>query len=264
MVLLSVAIIIALLITIGLPIVAGIWLNKKLNLTWRVITLGALGYFVVQALVTLLISGLAGLVDNGVLVLSNHAFIVVQLTMSILFGALLGVIVRWAAMKYYRESLSGLNAALGIGLGYGGVESIIRVGLPLLMTYITMLSNIRIDPQTTQLTPELIAQIEALWQVSAWVPLAGSLERIAALVMHITVTMLIWQSFLRKNNLWLGAAVGLDMLINGSIVGLAEAGLAYGWVVLLAVLFMAGNLFLLYRLKVFEPYNDKPQINVSG
>lgn len=264
MVVLNIAIIIALLITIGLPIVAGIWLNKKLNLTWRVITLGALGYFVVQALVTLLISGLAALVDNGVLVLSNSAFIVVQLTMSIIFGALLGVFVRWVAMKYYRESLSGLNAAIGIGLGYGGVESIIRVGLPLLMTYITMLSNISIDPQTTQLAPELITQIETLWQVSAWVPLAGSLERIAALVMHITVTMLIWQCFIRKNRLWLGTAVGLDVLINGSIVGLAEAGLAYGWVVLIASLFMAGNLFLLYQLKIFEPDNNKLEIKVPG
>jgi uncharacterized membrane protein YhfC len=91
-----------------------------------------------------------------------------------------------------------------------------------------------------------------LWQIQPFVPLAGSLERIAALVMHISVTVLVLQAFTRKNTTWLAAAFGLELLVNGMILGLAEAGLAYGWVILIAVILMAANLYLLYRLDAFD------------
>ena len=248
MVLLSVAIVIALLVTIGLPIAAGIWLNKHAQVPWRVITYGALGYFVVQALMTFVLIGFTALVENSTPSFSERAFFIAQLALSILIGALLGVIIRWAGMKYLKEPLVSLEAAFGIGVGYGGIESIVRVGLPLMMTFFSMVSNLNIDPQTTTLEPEILTQLEALWQVQAYVPLVGSLERVAALVMHITVTLLILQAFTQKNNLWLGAAVGLEVLINGLIVGLAEAGLPYGWVILLSLVLMAGNIYLLSRL----------------
>jgi uncharacterized membrane protein YhfC len=252
MVLLMAAIIIALLVTIVLPILAGVWLNKNLAVPWRVITYGALGFFILQALLTLIFSGLMMLIENETLSLSEPSLYITQLLMSIFFGALLGVIIRWAGMKFLKEPLVNIEAAYGIGLGFGGVESILRVGLPLLITFITMLSNINIDPQTTRLDPDTFIQLEALWQVPAFVPLAGSFERLAAFVMHITVTILILQAFTRKNFLWVGAAVGLELLVNGLVVGLAEMGLAYGWVIGVAILLMVGNLYLLYRLRAFE------------
>jgi uncharacterized membrane protein YhfC len=252
MVLLSVAISVALVVTIVLPIAAGIWLNKKWHIPWRVITYGALAYFFVQALMTFLFSGFVALVDNGTLALSDQAYPIVQLTISVVFTALLGVVIRWAGMRFIKESLVSLEAAYAIGLGYGGVESLIGVGLPLLMTFISMLSNINIDPQTTTLAPEVVSQLEALWQIQPFVPLAGSLERIAALVMHITVTVLVLQAFTHKNHSWLAAAFGVELLINGMILGLSEAGLAYGWVILIAVILMAANLYLLYRLQAFD------------
>lgn len=259
--LLIAAITIALLVTIGLPILAGVWVNKNLVVPWRVIIYGVLGYFIVQALLSLLFSGFMTLVDNGTLTLTDYSLFMVQLMISIFFGALLGVVIRWAGMKFIKEPLDNLEAAYGIGIGFGGSESIMRVGLPLLMTFITMLSNINIDPQTSTLEPDMIVQLQALWQAPVVVPLVGSLERLAAFVMHITVTILILQAFTRKNYLWLGAAIGVELLINGLIVGLAEAGLAYGWVVLVAVLLMFGNFYLLYLLNAFDfdisrVYND--------
>lgn len=250
MVLLSIAIIIALLVTIGLPILGGIWLNKRLNVSWRVITLGALGYFVVQALLTLLYSGYASLAVIEPTAPVEGPNFVAQVTMSILIAALLGVLLRWVGMKKVTMPLVNLEAAYGLGLGYGGIESITRVGLPLVMTFFTMLQNT--NPLASTLDPEVITQLETLWQVSPWVPIAGSLERISALVMHVTITILVLQSFTRNRSLWLGAAFGLEVLINGLIFALAEIGLAYGWVILIAVVLMFANLYLLYRLNAFN------------
>jgi uncharacterized membrane protein YhfC len=250
MIFLSIAIIFALLVTIGLPVLAGIWLNKRLNVSWRVITLGSLGYFIVQALLTLLYSGVASLAGIESTTLTEGPNFVTQVTLSIIMAALLGVLLRWAGMKWVKMPLVNLEAAYGLGLGYGGIESITRVGLPLLLTFFTMLRNI--NPQASALDPETITQLEALWQVSAWVPIVGSLERISALVMHITITILVLQSFTRKNNLWLAVAVGLEVVINYLVFGLAEIGLAYEWVILIAILVMGGNLYLLYRLNAFN------------
>lgn len=251
MVLLSIAIIIALLITIGLPIAFAIWLNKKHHLPWRNFSYGALAYFLNQAIVSLIFTGILGLVGKDNISLSDQTLPVLQIILSVLLAAVIGVLIRWLGMKYINEDLKNLKAAYGIGVGFGGIESIMLVGVPLLATFIPMIRNMNIDPQTTTLSPEMIIQIEELWRVSPVVPLAGTLERVAAFVMHITVTVLIYQIFKRKNKLWLAVAMGLEVLINGSIVGLAELGISYGWVTLLSMIFMGANIFILLKLDAF-------------
>ena len=252
MFLLLTSIIVALLVTLYLPLAAGLWLNKRLSVTWRVILYGVMGYLIVQNLKTLLVRGFSLLVEGGTIVLSEESLFIWQVFISILLAALLGVLVRWAGMRFIKENLNTLESSYGLGVGYGGAESVMLVGLPLLSTFITMLLNMNIDPQTTALEPEIAAQIQALWQVPFYVPLAGSIERIAALVMHITVTVLVLQSFVRRNSAWLVAAFGLEVLVNGLIAGLAQIGLGYGWVILLSIVLMGGNLFVLYRLRAFE------------
>lgn len=260
MIVLSISIVIALLITIGLPILAGVWLNRRKGLSWRVIIYGVMAYLIVQILVTLLLNGFSTLIQNQVITLSDQSLENVQIFLSVFLGILLGILVRWAGMKFLKEGLTTLESAIGIGLGYGGIESIMLVGLPLLTTFITMLSNITIDPETTTLDPAIVTQIEELWQVSFLVPLAGSLERIASFVMHITVTVLILQVFRRNKPLWLGAAFGVELLVTGLVVGLSEMGVDYGWVILVSLILMAGNLFLLYKLDAFDFIHSKKAI----
>ena len=251
MVLLSISIVLALLITIGLPIGVAFWFKKKYHLPWRIFSYGALAYFLAQALVSILVTGFVSLVGSGTIVLSDQSLYVVQIVISVLLTAVMGVIIRWLGMKHLNEDLDNLKSAYGIGIGFGGIESIMLVGIPLLATFIPMIRNTNIDPQTTTLEPEVIVQIEELWQVSPIVPLAGALERIAAFVLHITVTILVLQIFKRKSKLWMAAAIGLEVLVNGSIVGLAESGISYGWVTLISMVFMAANIFILLKLGAF-------------
>jgi uncharacterized membrane protein YhfC len=248
MILLMIAITIALLITIVLPLGASFWVNKKLGVGWRVVMYGALGYFVVQALTILIFNGYQQLLNNGILTFSDQTALIVEIVMSVTLAALLGVLIRWAAMKYLNEELDNLESAYGLGLGYGAAESIMLVGLPLLMTFVTMLGNMNIDPANTNLDPELAQQIINLWEVPAYLPLAGSLERLSAFIMHITVTILVLQVFKRGKYVYLAAAFGVELLMNGLVVGLSEAGLQYGWVILVSILLAAGNIYLLYLL----------------
>lgn len=253
MVLLGFSIVVTLIIVIGLPILASFWLNKKFGVSWQMITYGVLGYFIVQVLVSIIYSGLVGVVPNWRTPGAEQTFLLSQILTNVFLGALLGVVLRWLGMKYLK--LNTLSSAWAVGIGYGGAESIMLVGLPLITTFITMLSNINIDPQTTTLDPAVIEQIQELWQLEFYVPLATALERVTAFIMHITVTILIYQVIKGKKLFWLGAALLLEFSINGLIVGLAEAGVHYGWVVLAGVVMMAGNLYLLYQLNAFDIFS---------
>ena len=257
MVLLSIAIIGALLITIGLPIGVAIWFKRKFHVPWRIFSYGALAYFLAQAFISILFTGFSSLINTGTISLSDQSLPIVQVVVSFLLSAIIGVVIRWLGMKYLNEDLDNLKAAYGIGIGFGGIESIMLVGIPLLATFIPMVLNINIDPETTTLTPEVVAQIEELWQVAPIVPLAGSLERVAAFVMHIAVTILVLQVFKRKNSLWIAASIGLEVLVNGTIVGLAEAGLSYGWVTVVSLLFMGVNILILFKLDAFDFDEDE-------
>lgn len=249
---LSIAIVIAILVTVGLPIGAGYWLDKKKGVSWRVVSYGALAYFIMQTATTLVFTGFSYLVENDILLLQDPALRITQVTLSILLGAVLGVLIRWLGMKHIKEDLQSLGAAWGLGLGYGGIENVMLVGLPLISTFWAMITNLNIDPATTSLSPEMVAQLEELWQVPFYIPLAGAVERFAALVMQLTVTVLILQVFKRDNKWFLAAAMGVELLVNGLVVGLSEAGLAYGWSILVAVILMAGNIYLLKKLDAFD------------
>lgn len=250
MFLLGISITVTLIIVIGLPIAASFWLNKKFGVSWQTITYGILGYFIVQVLVSILYSGLIGLIPDWNTPGADQTYLLSQILVNVFLGALLGVLVRWLGMRYLK--LDSLESAFAVGVGYGSAESIMLVGLPLLTTFVTMLGNVNIDPQNTSLDPATVEQLRELWQLEFYVPLATAAERVTAFVMHITVTIIILQVFKRKNLLWLGAAFLLEFSINGLIVGLAEAGIHYGWVVLLGVVLMGGNLYLLYRLNAFD------------
>jgi uncharacterized membrane protein YhfC len=240
MVLLSLAIVIAILVSIALPIAAGVWINKKLGVRWTVIIYGAFIYFIVQSLMTLFFAGFDTLSTNGTSSLNEETFRLLQVGLSVLLTAVFGVLARWAAMRYMKEKLDNLESAYAIGLGYSASESIMIWGLPLLLTFINMLQNIGNETAA-----------EA-WALSPFVPLAISIQLITSFVLSITVTILVLQVFKRKSGIWFAAAIGLEVLVNGLMVGLSELGLEYGWLVLAGFILMVVNLFILYRLNAFD------------
>lgn len=250
--LLSIGIVIEILVTTVLPIGVGFWLNRKKGVSWRAIGYGALAYLVMQTVVTLLFVGFGLLVENDILPLQDPALRNTQVALSIVLGAVAGVLIRWLGMRYLKEDLKNLKAVWAIGLGYGAMESIQLVGLPLISTFWAMMTNININPETTSLSPEMVAQLGELWQTPFYVPLAGSVERVAALVMHLTVTVLVLQIFKQDNKWFLAFAMGVELLVNVLVAGLSEAGLGYGWVILIAAVLMGGNLYLLKRMNAFD------------
>ncbi len=117
MVLLSIAIVVALLITIGLPIGVAVWFNKKHHVPWRYFSYGALAYFLAQAIV-ITIDWLFALGWKWHFALTEQTLYVLH-QISVLLTVVIGVLFRWLGMKYINEDLRTLRAAYALGLDLG-------------------------------------------------------------------------------------------------------------------------------------------------
>lgn len=135
---------------------------------------------------------------------------------------------------------------LGYGIGHGGFESAVMVGLSLAANlYVMLLLNSGTDPAALGLTGALAAVAPAtfLW---------AGLERLFSMGLHIALSLLIWMVVTRRLPGWFyGVSVGLHALANvgaalyqcGAWTDLAGAEL---WT-LISALLAAGLVRVLYR-----------------
>jgi hypothetical protein len=70
--------------------------------------------------------------------------------------------------------------------------------------------------------------------------------------MHLAVTFLVLQVFLRGKTWFLALAMANELVVNGLVVGLSEAGIANGWLALISLVLGAANVYLLIQLKAFD------------
>ena len=148
------------------------------------------------------------------------------------------------------------------GIGHGGLESIVLVGLlssALSLINILVIQSLDITqlPAAQQVT--LYDQFATLAAQPAWLPLLGGYERLCAITFHIAMSIVVLQVFRRGRIRWLWYAVGLHFLFDFGAVALATglpklttglssiiiALIVEGWVTLFAVL----SLWLIFALR---------------
>jgi uncharacterized membrane protein YhfC len=147
-------------------------------------------------------------------------------------------LMRWLAMRrvrVVRERLDGAGALL-YGLGHGGFESL---GLGLFVIGQGLVLRGASDPAVlSQLPPQLVAQAELIASSPWYLFLAGALERVLAIGLHVGLSMTVASGVLTRSlgplllaMLWHTAANGGAVLLNQATGSL---GLTEGWIALAA------------------------------
>jgi uncharacterized membrane protein YhfC len=147
------------------------------------------------------------------------------------------------------------------GIGHGGLESIVLVGLLSALSLLNILVSQSLDitklPAAQQTA--LHDQFATLAAQPAWLPLLGGYERLCAIAFHIAMSIVVLQAFRRGHIRWLWYAVGLHFLFDFGAVALttglpmiapgldatAIALIVEGWVTLFAAL----SLWLIFALR---------------
>ena len=121
-------------------------------------------------------------------------------------------------LRRYREK--DVNALM-YGAGHGGIEAAVMLGLTSVsnIAFSVMLNTGRAGELTAQLSGDTLAQVQeamdTLSTTPSWLFLLGAAERIAAVAMHLSFSVLVWFAVKKKKRLLL-LADAVTVLASGS------------------------------------------------
>ncbi len=197
----NISYIIAIIIEIGLPLLLAIYFWKKYRVSWAIFFLGMALF-----LLSLLRIPLNNLL-NSVISLNFRGDLAVILTALILsFTAGLfeeGVrVLAFGAIIKQRSYEKGIMYGIGHG---GGGESMIFVGVTVLINFIIYKFFPHILPYN------IISQFE---NIAWYLPMIGALERIFAIIIQISLSVLVIYAFIKRKYYFILIAIFYHMLID--------------------------------------------------
>ena len=214
----------SLVVSVAVPIVLLVLLKKRTNARLSSAAFGV-GAFIVFALL------LEALLHRLMLAVFGE-----RLTGNIWLYALYGGLAaglfeeggRWLIMKYFMKQRLDRDNALMFGVGHGGIEAILLVGLTGLSNLAASLiinsgaleASLGTLDEATRAATE--TQLAALETTPSWTFFLGGVERIAAIALHIALSFLVYRAVKSSRpSLWL-LAVAVHAWIDAGTVLLAQ------------------------------------------
>ncbi len=197
----NISYIVAIIIEIGLPVLLAVYFWKKYRVSWSIFFLGMALFLV--SLVRIPLNNYI----NSIIFLNlrgETAYIAVFLFASVTAGVFEegARVLAFGAIIKQRSYEKGLMYGIGHG---GGGESIIFVG-------VTVLSNFLIFKFFPHILPaDVLEQFENM----AWyLPMVGAMERIFAIIIQISLSILVVQAFIKRKYYFIIIAVIYHALID--------------------------------------------------
>ena len=203
---------------IFLPIIAAIYFSRKFNLSWKLFLAGGLTFIVSQILhVPLVLAFTSTFVSWGIV------------AYAIVLGLLAGIFeetARYILFKFIRKDSKTWNEGLFIGLGHGGTEAII-FGVLAAVGFINMLVYRNIDLSMVPSIPaeqlELAKQqVAAYWSAPVYTTLLGMVERVFAICLHISLSLMVLYSIVGKKPVWFWLAILWHAIVDAAAVYLGQ------------------------------------------
>jgi uncharacterized membrane protein YhfC len=152
----------------------------------------------------------------------------VWLVLLCLSAALFEETARWWAFRGPLKGFRRWRDGVGFGLGHGGLESAVLIAGMTASGLVNLVVLSELDVTKLSLAPE---QLEQLMQVKAtfaalrwWEPLLGAYERVGAMLLHVALSLLVLQRFVRGQRGWYWLAVGLHTGFNLLVGEVSRAG----------------------------------------
>ncbi len=239
------------LVEIVFPVLLGYWIIRHYHTSWKLIGMGALIYLASQAVHIPLLDGVGWLFSNNVVATpTGTQLIITTAVISGLATSLCEETARLVGFKLLKAPVQTKPGAFSLGVGHGGLESILTAGLPMLGTFVAMLGLKNANPSDPNLDAATVQQVTALWGMGWYIPLAGAIERLVSITIQLTLTFIVLQVFIRKSYIWFAAALLWHAFIEGLLVGLTAMNLESGWILVVEIsLGLISALMLWFLLK---------------
>ncbi len=233
--LLDLSYVISIIVEISVPIILAVYLWKKYKVSWAIFFLGMI----------LFLSSLVRIPLNNIFtsVISNNfrgdiAVILIGLFASFTAGLFEeGVrVIAFGAIIKQRSYEKGIMYGIGHG---GGGESMIFVGMSVLISFIVY-----------KFFPDILpgAALLQLSNIAWYTPLIGALERIFAIAIQISLSVLVMYAFIKRKYYFIIIAIIYHMIIDFTSVYI---NYKFGVLLteILIFIFAAVSMVLIYILK---------------
>lgn len=215
---LEVMLVISFLGMIILPIIAGIYFARKLNLSWKLFFAGGLTFIASQVLHVPLVLALTPTFQSWEVI-----------AYAVVLGLLAGLFeetARYILLKFILKKSRTLNEGVYIGLGHGGTEAIL-LGVFAALAFVNMVAYRYIDLSTVPSIPaeqlEMAKQqVEAYWSTPPYLAILGFVERIFAMCLHVALSVMVLYGLVAKKQTWFWLAVLWHALVDAVAVYLGQ------------------------------------------
>lgn len=214
-------IIFSMVVSIGLPILLFVLVKTKLHAKMSAVGIGA-ATFVLFALIleqilhSIMLNSFEDMLTGNIWFYAIYA------------GLAAGVFEetgRFVAMKYWmKKSLSRENSIM-YGVGHGGVEAVLIVGITCISNLITaiMINSGQIESAYSTIEDgagkELAIQsLSVLWTTPGYQFFLAGIERITAIVLHICLSYLVYRAVKWGEKKFYIIAIGIHFLIDAATV----------------------------------------------
>ncbi len=250
------------LLMVAMPIALGIYLTRKFNLSGRLWWIGA-GVFVLSQVGhipfnTYVINPLVSRL-NLVAALSPNQILIISAMILGLSAGLWEELFRYGMYRWWAKDARSWGKGLLLGTGHGGAEAVL-LGLLVLYSYVNLVMARNVDLATLVPADQLAAaqaQVSAYWSAPWYDTLLGALERLFALPVQICFSVLVLQTFIRKQWFWVWLAVGFHALVDASAVVAQNLISPYITEAIIGV-FGVLSVLIIFKLRSPEPVTSGP------
>jgi len=197
-----------------LPILAGFYLARKFKLSWKLFVAGGLTFIASQVLHVPLVLSLTS-------TFQSWGMIAYALVLGLLAG-LFEETARYILFKFILKKNRTWNESVYIGLGHGGTEAII-FGVLAALAFINMLAYRYVDLSTVpSIPPEQLElakqQVNAYWATPSYLAILGVVERIFAICLHVSLSVMVMYGLVSRKLIWFWLAVTWHMVVDAVAV----------------------------------------------
>lgn len=220
----AIALAAASLFAIAYPLALALVARRRLHVGWRYFWFGALIFLLFQVVTRIPAITIAH-VALGKQLLASRTLLDIWLAMLVVTAALFEEIGRYIGYRWLmgREEKTWRKAVM-YGLGHGGLESFLLVGLGGLysLVQVVALSAVSLSRLPAAQRQAVATQLRAIAIQPAWLPLLSAWERLWTIPIHVALSVLVLQVFRRRNIGWLFLAIVGHMVVDGVAIAMLQ------------------------------------------
>ena len=248
----------ALIATIG-PFALGWWFVRRFRVSWLTYLAGSATFILSQVVHIPMVVAFRYAYPKG------HEQVIFYAIALGLMAGLCEEICRHIMYKYVVDGRRW-GTALVAGLGHGGIECTLLVGVGVFAALLQMISLKKGDYSMLKgmgdvPLPYIQEKLQAFWSGSLWGPIAALVERASAMTFHTAMSVMVLQGIRKKNLLYLISAIFCHTALDFCAVYLSAQKYSL-FTIEMAGVFIAllSLLYILHGRKEQEvPYTPPPE-----